>query len=175
MVKRIAIIGNAGGGKTTLARRLSEIYDLPVTYVDGVQFLAGFEWRPEEERRAILNAKADETEWVIDGFGDWDVIEKRFLLADVIVFVDFPLWRHYWWTTKRQIKTFWETRAELPEGCSEKSLAHTITIFKVIWSLHRDLLPKLMKMIQDLGVQEKVVRVRSLSDWKRVYNGDGFL
>ena len=171
-MKRIAIFGNAGGGKTTLARRLSEIYALEVTHVDGIQFLAGFESRPKDETRALLNAKADEEAWIIDGFGEFNVMTYRFRLADVIIHVDFPLWRHCWWTIKRQVKAFWETRAELPEGCSEKGLAHTLLVFKAVRFVHCEYEPELKQMIQHLGLQDKVVRVRSMSDWKRVYSGD---
>lgn len=172
MVKRIAIIGNAGGGKTTLARRLAEIYDLEVTHVDGVQFLAGFERRPEEETRAILNAKADEDAWVIDGYGDLNVIEHRFRLADVIVYIDFPIWRHYWWVIKRQVKAYWKTRPELPEGCSERGLSHTRLVFKVMRYVHRELGPELIDLMEKWGVSDKVVRVKSVVDWKRVYEGE---
>jgi len=42
----------------------------------------------------------------------------RFKLADMIIFVDFPLWRHLFLALKRQVKALWKTREELPQNCS---------------------------------------------------------
>src|SRR4051794_21063442 len=94
---KVAVIGNGGGGKSTLSRRLAEIHQLPLTHVDSVQFLAGLNVRPLDQTRPLLNDLADAPRWLIDGFGPMDVIARRFEQADRIVFVDFPLWRHYWW------------------------------------------------------------------------------
>ena len=40
-MKRVAVFGNAGGGKSTLARRLAELTGLPLYVVDLMQFRAG--------------------------------------------------------------------------------------------------------------------------------------
>ncbi|MEG4576075.1 hypothetical protein QUA56_25910 [Microcoleus sp. N3A4] len=40
-MKKVAVFGNAGGGKSTLSKRLSEITDLPL-YID--QILATDRW-----------------------------------------------------------------------------------------------------------------------------------
>jgi adenylate kinase family enzyme len=37
-MRRVAIFGNAGGGKSTLARRLAELTKLPLYVVDMMQF-----------------------------------------------------------------------------------------------------------------------------------------
>lgn len=57
-MNRIAVIGNGGGGKTTISRRLHQIYQLPLTHVDSIQFLAGMIPRNTEETRSILNQLA---------------------------------------------------------------------------------------------------------------------
>ena len=46
-----------------------------------------------------------EPAWIIDGFGGMDLIARRFAAADTIIFVDFPLYTHYWWALKRQART----------------------------------------------------------------------
>ena len=38
---RVAVFGNAGGGKTTIARRLAELTGLPLYVLDMMQFTAG--------------------------------------------------------------------------------------------------------------------------------------
>src|SRR6185436_5260435 len=40
-MKRVAVFGNAGGGKSTLARRLAELTRLPLYPLDMIQFRAG--------------------------------------------------------------------------------------------------------------------------------------
>ena len=40
-MKRVAVFGNAGGGKSTIARRLAELTGLPLYVIDMMQFRAG--------------------------------------------------------------------------------------------------------------------------------------
>jgi len=172
-MKKIAIIGNGGGGKTTLSRRLHELYQLPITHVDSIQYTAGMKSRPIDETRKILNEVTESEKWIIDGFGPLDVMEKRFLNADLIVFVDFPLWRHYWWCTKRQIKSFWSPRKELPEGCNEASMAHTLRLYKILWRVHQQIRPQLLEIFSRPEVAPKVIPIENLVSWNQFYK-NGF-
>lgn len=40
-MQRVAVFGNAGGGKSTLAKRLAELTRLPLYPLDLIQFKAG--------------------------------------------------------------------------------------------------------------------------------------
>jgi adenylate kinase family enzyme len=171
-IRRIAIIGNGGGGKTTLSRALAERYRLEVTHVDSVQYLPGMITRNIEETRKLLNGIADRESWIIDGFGPFDVMERRFQIADKIVFVDFHLWRHYWWCTKRQIKSIWRPRDELPEGCNEGTVSHTIRLFKILWRVHSQIKPKLEEIFDRPDINPKVIAVQNLATWKSVFKGE---
>ncbi len=57
-LKRIAIIGCGGAGKSTLARELGKILDLPVVHLDRVYWKPGWEPTPREafvaEQRKIM-------------------------------------------------------------------------------------------------------------------------
>src|SRR6476469_9572348 len=99
--------------------------------------------RPLPETRAALNEITAQENWLIDGYGPLDMIEKRFGLADVVVFIDFHLSRHIWWCTKRQIQSFWSKRSELPEGCNEATWEHTVKLFKALWRVHKQMRPEL--------------------------------
>jgi len=114
---RIAVIGNAGGGKSTLCRRLSKARELPHFAADVLQWRPGWQPVSKAEFEAIHSSLLTRETWIIDGFGPWEEIEKRFDRADTIIFVDHSLWRHYWWATKRQIASIFHGRADGPEGC----------------------------------------------------------
>lgn len=168
-MNRIALIGNGGGGKTTLSRRLQELYGLPLTHVDSIQFKKGMKAKDQEQtRKALLEIESQER-WIIDGFGPMDVMKSRFQTADRIVFVDFPLWRHYWWCTKRQVKSIWRPRVELPEGCNEATISHTIRLFKVLWRVEKTILPELREFFTLPEIADKVVKIGNLQDWSHCF------
>ena len=54
MYNRICIIGGPGTGKTTLSNKLSKIYNIPVTHIDGIHHLANWQPRDKNERDQII-------------------------------------------------------------------------------------------------------------------------
>lgn len=168
-LRKILIVGNAAGGKTKLSRRLSQIYGIPVTHVDSIQFLPGMKIRALDETRRELARITDQDEWIIDGHGPLDQIEARFLIADRIVFVDLPIYNHYWWALKRQIQSFWQRRAELPDGCRETTWNHTQKLFKTIHRIHYQMRPQLIRIFSKDDLKDKVIPIRSVKDWNRVF------
>lgn len=169
-IKRISIIGNAGGGKTTLSRRVAQKHQLPLHHVDTHQFIAGMQRRPNQETIQILNEIQAQEAWLIDGFGPLDILEKRFELADQIILIDFPIWRHYFWSLKRQIKNLWAPRQELPAGCNELTFEHTIKLYKTIWKVHQQMRPELLRILNREKNRSKVVYLRNLKEWQKIYN-----
>jgi hypothetical protein len=55
-MRKVAVFGNAGGGKSTLARRLAEVTGLPLYHLDRIQFNAGGGKVPHEDCRLCLGA-----------------------------------------------------------------------------------------------------------------------
>lgn len=165
-MSKIAVIGNAGGGKTTLSRKLSTQLNSPLHHVDSHQFLTGMQIRPHQETIKILNEIQAHSHWIIDGYGPLDIIEKRFLLADQIIFIDFPLWRHYWWSFKRQVISFWSPRAELPNGCNEANFQQTYKLFRTIWKVHTKMRPELVRILNRPTLREKVRVISSYKEYR---------
>ena len=161
---RVAIVGNAGGGKSTLARRLSAARGLPLYAVDRLQWQPG--WRPTPDE-AFMRAQDDilqRERWVLDGFGTMDAIRARFDRADTIVFVDLPLWRHYWWAMKRQVLCLFRPRPDGPPGCP--MLPVTGRLLRMIWDIHRNVRPLLIAEIERRRPDCRVIEIKSLRDMR---------
>ena len=118
---KIAIIGHSGSGKSTLARKLSEKYSLPVWHFDAVQFLPGWEIRPEEEKKTLTKDFLDaNNSWVMDGNYSKLWYQRRMEEADVIVVMLFNRWHSLYRVTKRYLKYKNKTRPDMADGCKEK-------------------------------------------------------
>ena len=167
---KVVVIGNIAGGKTRMSRRLAELHGLPLTHIDSIQFLPGMVMRPLPETREALNAVTSQEKWLVDGFGPLDILEKRFALADRIVFIDLPLWRHYWWTIKRQISNLWSRRAELPEGCDERDWEHTKKIFKTLRQIDSKMLTELRRILNRDTNKSKTIFIHNLQQWNDLYS-----
>jgi adenylate kinase family enzyme len=158
-MKRVAVFGNAGGGKSTLARRLAEVTHLPLHVVDMMQFRPGGEAVPREE---FLQAHAQllgQDEWIIDGFGGATLAFERFARADTLVHVDLPFVTHGWRVTKRLVKGLFAD----PPGWPEASplWASTMSSYKVLWSCHRRLTPKYRQLVAEVAASKRVHHLRS--------------
>ncbi len=159
---RIAIIGNAGGGKSTLARELHALLGLPLHAIDQLQWRPGWQPTPPVGFFAAHTALLTESHWIIDGWGDFAAIEARFDRADTLVLVDYPLWRHYAWALKRQFLCLFRARPDGPPGCP--MLPMTWPLLKMIWSVDRLALPRLRALVDAHRDQKKVFHVRTLPD-----------
>ena len=138
-MKRVAVFGNAGGGKSTLAKRLAEITRLPLHPLDLIQYKAGGGEAPREQYLQKHEELLRQDAWIIDGFGCVASAWERFARADTLVYVDLLLATHHWWVAKRLAKGLFVN----PEGWPANSpiWASTIDSYKVLWRCHRGLTP----------------------------------
>jgi adenylate kinase family enzyme len=160
-MKKVAVFGNAGGGKSTLARRLAELTGLPLYVIDMMQFRAGGAKVPHDE---FLNAHADLLrldEWIIDGFGNLALARERFAAADTLIYVDLPLRIHYSWVTKRLVKGFFAK----PKGWPTNSplWSSTLSSYRVIPLCHRNLTPKYRQLVAETAASKRVHHLRSVA------------
>lgn len=159
---RVAVIGNAGGGKSTMSRALSKAYGLPCFAIDDLQWQPGWVLTPEHEFQEKHRALLVRDRWIIDGVGNWPSILERFVAADTIVFVDHPIWVHYWWATKRQLTSAIIGRLDGPDGCP--MLPITIRLYRMMWRLHRDIRPRLLELIGQFSRSKRVIHIQSPQD-----------
>lgn len=158
-MKRVAVFGNAGGGKSTLAKRLADITQLPLYQLDMIQYQAGGGEVPHD---AYVKAHAellDRETWIIDGFGSVETAWERFSRADTLIHVDLPLLTHYWWVTKRLIKSVYSHPVGWPEN--SPMWRSTMSSYRVIGLCHRKLTPRYRQLDAEMAASKRVHHLRS--------------
>lgn len=64
-MKKVAVFGNAGGGKSTLSKRLSDLTGLPLYILDKLQYQAGGAVVPHENFKRIHQEILETDQWSI--------------------------------------------------------------------------------------------------------------
>lgn len=158
-MKKVAVFGNTGGGKSTLSRKLSEITGLPLYVLDKIKYQAGGIEVPHEDYKRAHQEILAADQWIIDGFGCLETLWLRLDQADTLVFVDLPLPVHFWWVTKRFITGYFQP----PAGWPEKSpiLKSSMNSYQVLWLCHTRLTPKYREYIEQAKSPKRVFHIRS--------------
>jgi len=158
-MKRVAVFGNAGGGKSTLARQLARITHLPLHAVDNMKYRPGGDEVPHNEYLQAHTELLRDDEWIIDGFGCVPSAWQRFSAADTLIYVDLPLLTHYVWVTKRLVKGM----VVSPEGWPENSpmWRSTLKSYRVIQLCHEKLTPRYRQLVAEQTAHKRVHHLRS--------------
>ena len=158
-MRKVAVFGNAGGGKSTLARRLAELTGLPLHVVDMMQFRVGGAAVPQDEFLKAHVELLQQDAWVIDGYGSVKLAWERFSAADTLVYVDLPFFVHLLWITKRLLKGLFITPEGWPEG--SPVISSSLSSYRVLWLCHRHLTPKYRALVSEVKSAKRVHHLRS--------------
>jgi len=156
-MRRVLIIGNSGGGKSTLARRLGEKLGAPVIHLDVLFWKAGWVERDKAEFRIRVAEALQAPAWIADGdfSSSWDL---RMPLADTIIWIDQPrlvcLARAIW----RAISYRDGGRPDMAEGCREKV---DFDFYRYIWSYNARVRPRLEAALAVHAPHARQIRLRS--------------
>ena len=166
-MKKVAVFGNAGGGKSTLSKRLAAIAGLPLVALDLLKYKPGGAEVPYAEYKAAHDQILQQDRWIVDGFGSLDTIWERLDAADTLVYLDMPVFRHYWWVTKRFMKGFWLPPENWPEN--SPLLQGTLNSYTTIWLCHRKLTPKYREYASKAKGMKQVYHLQSPKDVEAFY------
>ena len=161
-MKKIAIIGSPGAGKTTFAKTWSRVLRIKVYHLDRIFWKRGWEPIDRETRIDILQNVVQEKQWIIEGTYI-SSSEPRLEAADTIIFLDASPFVCLLHTIKRHREYHGLSRRDIPEGCTDRLTP--LRMLKLLsFPLHgrRRLEDKLRKF-----PPEKVIRLRSAKEIHR--------
>ena len=162
-MQRVAVIGNSGGGKSVLARRIAAHFELPYVEIDSILWRQGWRLAPEVEYRAEHARLIAEDRWVIDGLGRQDSVPARLARATDIVLIDLPLWVHFWLAAERQIAWAAGRLNDPPAGLAE--MPPTKGLFQTIWEVDHNWVPELRQLATTVAAGGKtVIHLKSLDE-----------
>jgi adenylate kinase family enzyme len=166
-MRKIAVFGNAGAGKSRLARQLAEATGHPLYCLDKLEFRAGKYWPseadggkvPEDEYRKLHAEIIERDEWIIEGFGSVALTRQRLAAADTLVYIDLPLITHFAWVSRRFLSGLFRT----PPGWPENSplWVSTLHSYRNAWRCHRWLTPKYRQLVADARFSKRVHHLKS--------------
>ncbi|ALF53261.1 adenylate kinase [Nostoc piscinale CENA21] len=158
-MKKVAVFGNAGGGKSTLSQKLSQITGLPLHVLDKIKFQPGGAEVSQEDYQHTHQQILATNRWIIDGFGSMETLWPRLDEADTLVYVDLPLYVHFWWVTKRLITGYFQP----PEGWPQNSpiFKSSLSSYRALWLCHKYLTPKYREYTKQAQSTKNVYHIRS--------------
>ena len=131
--KKIAIVGCAGSGKTTLAIKLKEKLKLPLYHLDLFYWSPGWQRIGLDKFTKIHNELCDQKEWIIEG-SYIKVLDYRALQADVLIFLDLPRYQCLLNVFKRLILNLGKVMADSPKNCPQR---FNLEFIKWVWDFNK--------------------------------------
>ncbi len=163
---KIHIIGCSGSGKTYLAKRLSEKYNIPRFDLDDIQWddtTGGYGVKmPIDKRNALLEEILKNESWIIEGvYYAW--VGQGFKDADIIYLLDMPEFLYKW----RIILRFIKRKVGIEKGKKE-TLKSFVTLLKWTDTFQNKNLKEIKKILENY--EEKVVLLSNKRDVSKIIN-----
>ncbi len=161
-MNRVVVFGKPGGGKSTLSRKLSAATGIKLCALDLIEYKQNGERVPSEEYSKKHADLIGPDSWIIDGLGKLESFWLRVDAADTLIYVDLPYYVHYWWVTKRLLKSFIVKPEGWPEGSSV--LKGTLASWKYLRLSPGFWTPELFEEIQSRGKGKDIYRITSAKE-----------
>jgi adenylate kinase family enzyme len=156
-MNRIMIIGSAGSGKSTLSQGLGKIFDLPVIHLDRHYWKPNWVATPNAEWDKVVENFTMREQWIIDGNYS-RTMDIRIRRAELIIYLDMPMWLCIYRVIKRRIMYHKKTRPDLNEECPEKL---DCEFFKWVWNYRRRSGMRTINKLEQVMNQKQVVILKN--------------
>ncbi|MBL1259462.1 MAG: adenylate kinase [Thiotrichaceae bacterium] len=161
-MKKVAIFGKPGGGKSTLSKHLALAAGIKLHALDLILYEknGGLVERKiyDQAHEKLLSSDS----WIIDGFGPMGSFNKRLEAADTLVYVDLPYVISYWLVTKRFFKGIFVKPEGWPDGSSV--LKGTLESYRVLKRCPAFWNDGFMKKLEQISTNKPLYVIRSLAE-----------
>jgi adenylate kinase family enzyme len=154
-MSRVVVIGNAGGGKSTLARKLALARGLRHVEIDRLLWRDGWTLTPTDVYMRQHDDIIAGDNWVIDGLGQQTSIPGRITRATEVILIDMPLWVHFWLAAERQIAWATGKLEHAPGGIAQ--MPPTQALFRTIWDVEQNWMPGVRNLCNEAEALGKIV------------------
>jgi len=161
--KRIMIVGQPGAGKSTLARMLGKVLDLPVVHIDLIHWHPGWIERDRDEKDRLIAQVHARDKWIFEG-GRSVTWPERLDRADALVWLDFSLGVRSYRILKRRIKYIGRTRPDLPDNCPERLDSEFLSY---VWNSRVTSKQTITKLFNEAPIGKLKVQLQSKKDVDR--------
>ena len=160
-MRKIAVIGCAGTGKSYLACRLQEILDLPLYHLDKYYWKSGWVRSNPEEFQKIHNELCNEERCIIEG-SYLRYLESRFEAADTIIFIDLPRWFCLFRVFKRAIFNWGKVMPTSPKDCPE---GLTLEFVKWVWNFNKKYRTNIISLLNKYSNSKKIYIIKNQKEF----------
>jgi adenylate kinase family enzyme len=154
-MQRVLVMGSSGSGKSTFARRLSEIAGIPFVSLDALYWKPGWVAPDNAEFEQRVSEIARQPRWVMDGnYTRYGAGELRRQTSDTVIWFDLPRRSCMLGIMRRVAGSYGKVRPEMAEGCPER---FDFEFFRYVWAYRRQQRPKLLDYFQGLRADQSLV------------------
>lgn len=161
-MKKIAVFGKPGGGKSTLSKKLSAVTGIKLYPLDLIEYQKNGERNSLDKYTAAHEKLINSESWIVEGLGTLDSFWSRVDAADTLIYVDLPYWIHYWWVTKRLLLSPVFKPEGWPDGSSV--LKGTLASWKYLRLSPKFWTPDFYKKLQNVSENKRVYRIASIAE-----------
>lgn len=131
-MRRVAVVGSGGAGKSTFSRELSQIVGLPLIHLDRHYWKPGWVETPVEEWRVLQSELIAGDFWIVDGNYN-RTFDIRFARADTVIVLAISRYRCLLRALIRSTRNY--GKCVQAEGCPER---FDFSFYQWIWRFPMD-------------------------------------
>jgi len=161
-MRKIAVFGKPGGGKSTLSKNLASATGIQLHQLDSIVYKKNGDMADrktyDREHGNILSSDS----WIIDGFGPIESFYKRLDVADTLIYIELPYIVSYWLVTKRLLKGVVVKPDGWPDGSS--ILKGTLQSYRTLKLCPKFWNDSFMQKLEKMSASKSLYVIRSISE-----------